>query len=146
MIKELLESRKLINDNIEYKFSSNHKKIDFVADIGQLNQIIVNLFENAEGASIAFSKSPCIYTRISSIDDKVVIEVEDNGPGFAKNVLGHDPKPYFTTKENGTGLGLAIVQKIMQDHCGELEMYNSKKGGAVVRLIFNAEELKTKLK
>ena len=39
--------------------------------------------------------------------------------------------PYFTTKKNGTGLGLAIVNKIVNDHNGELKLYQSKSGAKV---------------
>ena len=48
MINDLVESRKLINDKITYKFKSNVDEHDFVCDITQINQIMVNLLLNAE--------------------------------------------------------------------------------------------------
>ncbi len=44
------------------------------------------------------------------------------------------------------GLGLAIVERIVQDHFGTVNIFNSEQGGAVIKLTFNAKELKTKLK
>ena len=46
--------------------------------------------------------------------------MEDNGPGFQRELIGQLFDPYVTTKENGTGLGLAIVRKIAIDHGGAL--------------------------
>ena len=47
----------------------------------------------------------------------MVIEVEDDGPGFPAE-RGRLLEPYVTTRGGGTGLGLAIVSKIMEEHTG----------------------------
>jgi nitrogen fixation/metabolism regulation signal transduction histidine kinase len=44
-------------------------------------------------------------------------------------------EPYVTTKHDGTGLGLAIVKKIVIEHRGHIEMLESPKGGARVRIL-----------
>ena len=46
------------------------------------------------------------------------ITVEDNGPGFQRDLIGQVFDPYVTTKAKGTGLGLAIVRKIVEEHGG----------------------------
>jgi nitrogen fixation/metabolism regulation signal transduction histidine kinase len=58
--------------------------------------------------------------------------VQDNGEGFAKEIMARAFEPYMTTKPHGTGLGLAIVKKIVEEHKGSIRIENSTKGGAVV--------------
>ena len=53
-------------------------------------------------------------------DDRVAIEVEDNGQGLPHEDRERLFEPYVTTRAKGTGLGLAIVKKIMEEHGGEL--------------------------
>jgi nitrogen fixation/metabolism regulation signal transduction histidine kinase len=62
------------------------------------------------------------------------IAVEDDGPGFQREVMGQVFDPYVTTKAKGTGLGLAIVRKIVEEHGGHIEADNSTGGGARVRV------------
>jgi nitrogen fixation/metabolism regulation signal transduction histidine kinase len=60
------------------------------------------------------------------------IAVEDDGPGFLREMIGQVFDPYVTTKVKGTGLGLAIVRKIVEEHGGHIEADNRVAGGARV--------------
>jgi nitrogen fixation/metabolism regulation signal transduction histidine kinase len=60
------------------------------------------------------------------------IAVEDDGPGFQREMIGQVFDPYVTTKVKGTGLGLAIVRKIVEEHGGHIEADNRPSGGARV--------------
>lgn len=62
---------------------------------------------------------------------RVVISVEDNGPGVPAELRDQIFEPFFTTKEagRGTGLGLSIARRIVEDHGGELAL-NSRSDGA----------------
>ena len=71
------------------------------------------------------------------------MSVEDNGPGFAANILRRAFEPYVTTKPSGTGLGLAMVKKIVDEHGARIEVLNRNvgggvghAGGAVVTIVF----------
>ncbi len=71
----------------------------------------------------------------------VRLAVEDNGPGFAANILRRAFEPYVTTKPSGTGLGLAMVKKIVDEHGARIEVVNrsgdaGKAGGAIVTIVF----------
>ena len=59
---------------------------------------------------------------------QVIIEIEDNGPGFSTAINEQIMQPFFTTKSNGTGLGLAVVQAIARAHYGEFKLYSSGQG------------------
>ena len=52
---------------------------------------------------------------------RLMIEVEDTGPGVAESLKPHLFDPFVTTKRKGTGLGLALVAKIIGDHGGVIE-------------------------
>jgi signal transduction histidine kinase len=57
------------------------------------------------------------------------VEIGDNGPGIAANVLPHIFEPFFTTKGvgQGTGLGLDTASRIVRKHRGHIQV-NSKPG------------------
>lgn len=146
LIKNLVESRKLINDNISYDFIAPDQQLDFICDTTQINQIIINLLKNSE-ESIGVSKDKMgnIAVSIIKIDSGVTLTVEDNGIGFPANLIDRATEAYVTTRSKGTGLGLAIIKKIAQEHCATLDLANKPTGGAVVSIIFNLDQLKLKL-
>lgn len=108
-----------------------------VADPGRLRQLLHNLLTNAVEAIDA---EPGGKIRVSTQrittdgDDAVRVTVEDNGPGFQRELIGQAFDPYVTSKTKGTGLGLAIVRKIVEEHGGQVEAGNSLSGGAFVRI------------
>ena len=66
-------------------------------------------------------------------DDRVVIEVRDNGCGIPADKLESIFNPYFTTKEGsgGMGIGLFITKKVIENHAGRVSITNAPDGGAV---------------
>ncbi|WP_342259534.1 PAS domain-containing sensor histidine kinase [Candidatus Tisiphia endosymbiont of Metellina segmentata] len=146
LIKNMVESRKLINDKILYKFITTDQHIDFICDTTQINQIMVNLLKNAE-ESIGLTRfqQGVIAVSITKSNHQITITVNDNGVGFQANLIDRATEPYITTRSKGTGLGLAIIKKIAQDHCATLELANKYEGGAIVNITFNLDELKLKI-
>ena len=71
---------------------------------------------------------------------RVLLSLEDAGPGIAEADLPRIFDPFFTTKEpgQGTGLGLAISHRIMESFGGEITARNGESGGAVFELRFHA--------
>jgi nitrogen fixation/metabolism regulation signal transduction histidine kinase len=108
-----------------------------VADRGRMRQLLHNLLTNSVEA-LEGRKGGCISVvtrRTRSGDDEVAeLAVEDNGPGFQRELMGQVFDPYVTTKARGTGLGLAIVRKIVEEHGGHVEAENRPDGGARVRV------------
>ena len=105
------------------------------ADADQLRQVLHNLLRNAQDA-LASAASPKIDISTSQAGGYAIINVTDNGAGFASQMLARAFEPYVTTKAKGTGLGLAIVKKIIDEHGGDIRLTNRAEGGAeiVIRL------------
>ncbi|HEY5898058.1 MAG TPA: ATP-binding protein [Burkholderiales bacterium] len=96
----------------------------------QINQVLLNLIVNA--AQATREADGAIELRTSMRDpDHVAIDVIDNGPGIAKDVLPKIFDPFFTTKAvgKGTGLGLSISYRIVQRHGGKLEVESRPGAG-----------------
>jgi len=106
----------------------------------QVGQALTNLLQNAIDAVLAREESDGVgrWIDIALTDegDECAVTVEDSGRGFPAVQRERLTEPYVTTRSKGTGLGLAIVKKIMEDHQGALELGDSDRGGARVRLIF----------
>ncbi len=90
-----------------------------IGDREKLKQVFLNLVVNAVEA---MKDGGTLSTRVRPDGDAVVVEVADTGPGIAPDVLGNVFDPFFTTKAAGTGLGLSIVRKIVDQHCGRVEI------------------------
>jgi nitrogen fixation/metabolism regulation signal transduction histidine kinase len=103
------------------------------ADKSQLNQIVLNLVENARDAIGARSEGKItVTTKRGDTSDRVLLVVDDNGPGVPAELKDRVFAPYFTTKhgKGGTGLGLAIVHRIVSDHGGRITIADASGGGA----------------
>jgi nitrogen fixation/metabolism regulation signal transduction histidine kinase len=108
-----------------------------IADPGRLRQLLNNLLINGVEAlegktdgSIRVATSRALRAGTETAE----ILVEDNGPGFQREMMGQVFDPYVTSKVKGTGLGLAIVRKIVEEHGGHIEADNRASGGARIRV------------
>jgi nitrogen fixation/metabolism regulation signal transduction histidine kinase len=114
-----------------------------VADRGRLRQLLHNLLTNSvEALEGQPDGAISVATRLAMRNGEEVAEivVEDNGPGFQRELIGQVFDPYVTTKPRGTGLGLAIVRKIVEEHGGHVEADNRADGGARVRIALPLNE------
>ena len=106
-------------------------------DAGRIRQLLHNLIKNAlEAVHDRDDALVTLSTRCGGDGESRYIElcVDDNGPGFAENVLENLFEPYVSTKPRGSGLGLAIVKKIIEEHGGMIAAETSPEGGARIRL------------
>jgi two-component system, NtrC family, sensor kinase len=95
-------------------------------DEGQLQQVIIALGTNAIDA---MSHGGELVIVSKNEEDKVLIDVTDNGTGISAENVAKIFEPFFTTKEigKGTGLGLAVCYGILTEHGGSLDV-NSTVG------------------
>jgi two-component system, NtrC family, nitrogen regulation sensor histidine kinase NtrY len=120
---------------IDVELDPNISQVE--ADRGRVRQILNNLIVNGvEAVENAAGGRVFVATRLENVGaaEYATITVSDNGPGFAREVLGRAFDPYVTSKPKGTGLGLAIVKKIVEEHGGRVEADNRPEGGARVRV------------
>ena len=99
------------------------------------------LFDNLINNGVKFSKSNKIELVAKLYDEKIEINVLDNGPGIPKDKREKLLEPFERLDQargsiGGSGLGLAIANRIVMVHNGKLELINRRKGGLNVKLTF----------
>lgn len=107
------------------------------ADPLELELCFANLIRNAAQAS-SQSQKPEIKISISKIfDNKVKINISDNGPFVDDETFSTFLNPQPSKKENGLGLGLAITKTIIQNLGGNIEFTRNTPSGITVSLYLN---------
>ena len=99
-------------------------------NVSQLNQVFLNLINNAAQAINAEGGTITVRTRLEQ--GHVCVEVTDTGSGIAPEVLPHIWDNYYTTKAagEGTGLGLPIAKSIVEQHGGEISVKTQAGAGS----------------
>jgi PAS domain S-box-containing protein len=102
----------------------------------KLEQVVVNLIQNACQALSDRNKVISIKTLHDSNKNEIIVSIIDQGVGINAEHLSHIGEPFFTTKslKGGTGLGLSICLNIVKEHGGELEFKSRVGHGTEVRL------------
>jgi len=103
-----------------------------MADYFQLQQVFLNLIINAEHFMLEAHKRGTLTITTQRIGSTIKASFTDDGPGIAKENLGHLFDPFFTTKEvgKGTGLGLSICHGIITEHSGRVYAESESGKGA----------------
>jgi signal transduction histidine kinase len=133
--------RPALPDTIELLVRNAATTAIISGEAAQLQQVIINLCNNAAQASsargrIEVSAEVCDVARqVVSHGELaegryVVITVSDNGRGMDEVTLGKIFEPFFTTRATGNGLGLATVREIVQEHGGALNVRTRRGGGS----------------
>lgn len=108
-------------------------------DEQSIYRCLLNLLTNA--ADAVDEGSGCVFVR-GYFDDnnRIVMDVSDNGPGVPEADRERIFQPFFSTKGSaGTGLGLAVARKSAREHDGELSVTAGAEGGALFRLVLPAD-------
>jgi len=138
--------RKVMEDTIalrDYELKTNNIVLerDFdpllpfvVADPHQLEQVFLNIINNAVDAILESRRGGTLNIKIFADDGDVVCEFHDSGPGIVDTKHVFDP--FYTTKGvgKGTGLGLSICYGIVKEHGGEISASNHARGGALIQV------------
>ncbi len=103
-----------------------------MADGHQLQQVFVNLLNNARQAIEAHQAKGWVRISTEKAGDHARVTIQDSGPGISKENMGKIFTPFFTTKEvgKGTGLGLSLCYGIVQEHSGSITVQSKPGEGA----------------
>lgn len=104
-----------------------------VADAIQIQQVLVNLIQNALQAMEA-ANCPVrqITIRTSNVERRAQVDVIDSGPGFTSSDSEATFAPFHTTKQDGLGIGLSICRSIIENHRGKIWTESRPGRGAKV--------------
>jgi signal transduction histidine kinase len=129
-----LRQRRLESENIELRIEDNSKR-HVRAVLAELQQVVLNFVVNAEQAIILSKRQPGrITVRTRDEGDRVILEVEDTGPGVSPEDEAKLFQPFFTTKPpgQGTGLGLSVSYGIIDSLGGRIGYRSAPTGGAIL--------------
>ena len=129
-----LEQEQAQKKNIEIDTFSTDNNLTLNIDKSQITQVLVNLIKNAvEAASEDINGK--IKIVIKEENNRVYIDVCNNGKPIPEDVVPSIFIPFFTTKDTGTGIGLSISRYIMRLHGGNLK-YHTSDGWTIFSMIF----------
>lgn len=120
--------------NIRINWEPPEKSLYVLANMVQLEQVLVNLISNALHA-VDNLQDPFITIEVKESSDaqNISVAIRDNGEGIPDKLLERIFDPFFTTKEKGQGLGLglSISMRIVDAMDGKIEAQNHPEGGAL---------------
>ena len=130
----LLMRRTLLKDQIEIAEDLAPNLPYIKAHAGQLQQVILNLIQNSHDAIKQVQDAGRIALRVSTRQNWIVLEIEDNGPGIPEGIRADIFVPFFTTKASSqhSGLGLSVCAGIAREHHGHLFVTDCAQGACVV--------------
>jgi PAS domain S-box-containing protein len=145
--------RRTIRENIEIEFMPNPNIPAIKADIGQIEQVIMNLCVNAQDAMPDGGKLT-LKTSVAEIDEiaalskpgtvagsYVLMSIGDTGGGIEKEIQPQIFEPFFSTKgEHGTGLGLSTVYGIVKQHSGNIWVDSEPGKGSTFKVYLPISE------
>ena len=127
----LLYEKKAQEKNIEIVFKPNKEKIVTECDPFKIEQLFINLIDNA----IKYSNGGKILINLEEKEKNLLFTIEDNGVGIPKEYLSRIFERFFVVdksrskKSGGTGLGLSIVKHIVMLHNGKISVESTQGVG-----------------
>lgn len=142
-INDVLQSAVSLVSNM-IKNATNHFSIeygknlpDLMGNFQQLEQVVINLLENACQAIEERNKGIFASTSFDPEKSSIILRIQDQGTGIAAENLRRITEPFFTTKAEmgGVGLGLSISSKIIEQHEGQMKVSSEFGLGTTVEII-----------
>ena len=132
---EALFSEEFGKNQIQFNMHLGENMPGLFADRHQIEQVLINLISNAV-ESLKTSSNRMIGLKAMIISEKILIQVEDNGPGIPDSIMDQIFVPFYTTKKNGTGIGLSLSRQIMNHHDGSIHFTTAPNKKTVFTLSF----------
>lgn len=133
---EQLFAVQLRENNIHFSYKISPETLHLTGDPDLLEQVLINLVLNAIQA-LKDSPNPeiKIVARFNR-NNRVIIEIADNGKGIKPDLFDKIFMPFFTSKKEGSGIGLSLSRQIMHMHKGSIHVKSINKKGSVFTLLF----------
>jgi CheY-like chemotaxis protein len=140
--------RRLIGEDIELSTVFDTSLGSVLADLNQVEQVILNLAVNARDAmprggkltiktaNVTVDQKSSFRNRVLEAGEYVMLAISDNGCGMTDEVKAHLFEPFFTTKGlgKGTGLGLATCYGIICQSGGDIRVYSESNSGTTFKI------------
>lgn len=110
--------------NIKLKVEQTASKISLQIDLKLIEQALINLVTNSIYA-LEDIEIPIIEINYRLDQNKLFLDVSDNGKGIEAELIEKIFVPFFTTRKNGSGIGLTITRNIMKMHMGSVEVFST---------------------
>lgn len=122
-------------------FNYTDKDCMVIADPERLKRVINNIISNS--VKYIGHKKGAVNIRITDENDKIHVEIEDNGKGIAKEELPYIFDRFYRTDssrnsdQGGSGIGLAIAKKIIEMHGGKIWASSMENTGTIIHFVLN---------
>jgi len=121
-----------LQDQYEFELVDDLPATDWLADVQQLTQLLLNLLKNAHESGSAAAQ---ITLKLVEQPDTLLLVVQDGGGGMSDETLQHALVPFYTSKSGGSGIGLTLCRDIIEAHGGHISLRNYAGGLEVTLLL-----------
>lgn len=126
----------LTQKEIEAEIIIKNTGLVLMADIHFVEQVLINLLVNAIEAVKNKKGIRKIVLTAEQKQQKIWLQVADNGMGIEQDLLDKIFIPFFSTKKTGSGIGLSLCRQIMLLHKGSVSVQSKLNEGAIFSLQF----------
>jgi signal transduction histidine kinase len=124
-----------VSRKVELTASTTQNSLPILADVIQLQQVILNLVANGiDAMKDTPAEKRIISIRTSRVENFAQLSVSDRGSGIPEDKLKEIFEPFYTSKSGGMGMGLSIARTIIEVHSGRIWAENRDHGGASFRI------------
>ena len=163
MSKDIDEMERMLNDYLQFAKTQSYEDTSTInllnlfkeieKDLNNKNLVLINIkdvffkgrlhslkrcFENVIQNGLSYGEK--VYVELQEGSSRVIINIEDDGPGIPEIQYKNVFKPFFrldksrSLNKSGVGLGLAIVEDIIHSHGGNIQLGKSKHKGLQVKI------------
>jgi signal transduction histidine kinase len=127
----------LVYHNVRLRLDMADDLPPVFADEVHVQQALINLIMNACDAvgDLPPGQRQIVVKTTRHAEDRVALDVIDNGRGIPAEMLDRVFEPFVTTKPSGLGLGLSLTHMVITSHGGQLSAINNADGGATFRCL-----------
>ncbi|HJR63796.1 MAG TPA: ATP-binding protein [Gemmatimonadaceae bacterium] len=129
VVRDAVELERLGESEIVWRLHGASEPLFAEARTDELREVLLNVLENARLANARH-----VEVRLAASDERVTIEVIDDGSGIPAHVLPRIFEPHFSTRSSGSGLGLALSRQAVEGWGGAIAIASGEGTGTTVRV------------